>query len=386
MKANPENESIYGQETIDESLINSIRDIGVLEAVYIKNDNTLVSGHRRWRAAQAIQDREVLIPAIRVTYANKDEEVESIIEHNRQREKTLSQLAQEGLRLEPIYARKAKERQSTSEEGVYGGKPLPEMFPEGVQGETHDQVAEAIGKGETRDQVAEAIGIGSGKQWEKLKEVHNAAQSGDQEAKKKMGQQARRPNLNKIHNQVRDKVKQKQQEEDIKATVLPAGQFQVIVVDPPWQYDSRASDPTHRGRLPYKSMSMEELEALEIPAADNSIMWLWVTNSFLHQALHLLDQWGFEYKTMLTWAKPSIGLGDWLRGQTEHCLLGVKGNYRISPKGISTLLQAPTGRHSEKPDDFYALVDGLCVGTRIDMFARKEREGWDTWGSEVPKS
>jgi len=180
-----------------------------------------------------------------------------------------------------------------------------------------------------------------------------------------------------------DQVKEKKQEEAIKGTVLPAGQYQVIVIDPPWRYDSRASDPTHRGRLPYKSKTIEELEEQLIPAADNSIMWLWTTNSFLHQALHLMEHWGFEYKTMLTWAKSSIGLGDWLRGQTEHCLLGVKGNYRISPKSRSTLLQAPTGRHSEKPDEFYKFVDQLCVGTRIDMFARKNREGWDVWGAEV---
>ena len=125
--------------------------------------------------------------------------------------------------------------------------------------------------------------------------------------------------------------------------------------------------------------------ALDIPVAEDCVLWLWTTNINLHNAFHVLETWGFEYRSCLTWVKPQMGLGYWLRGKTEHCLLATKG----SPKWINTtkttLLEAPRKEDSRKPDSFYALVDEICSGTKIDMFSREEREGWDQWGDEIDK-
>jgi N6-adenosine-specific RNA methylase IME4 len=177
-------------------------------------------------------------------------------------------------------------------------------------------------------------------------------------------------------------VKGAEERVKIENTKPPTGLYQVIVIDPPWQYDNRQSDPTHRAASPYEMMSIEDIKKLVIPAAEDSILWLWVTNSFLPDGFHLLEEWGFTYHTTLTWAKDFIGLGDWLAGQTEHCLLATKGNYRVSRYNESTLLTAPKTHHSEKPDSFYSMVAKLCPGTRIDMFARKPHEGFESWGAE----
>jgi N6-adenosine-specific RNA methylase IME4 len=178
-------------------------------------------------------------------------------------------------------------------------------------------------------------------------------------------------------------AKAPEERQKIASTTPPQGTYQVIVVDPPWPFSSRREDPTRQGMIPYESMSIEEIKALNIPAAESSILWLWVPNAFIHEAFHVLEAWGFTYHTTLTWAKNFIGLGDWLGGQTEHCLLATKGNYRIFRKNESTLLTSPKTKHSEKPDTFYELVKGLCPGTKIDMFARRKREGWSYWGVEV---
>ncbi len=194
---------------------------------------------------------------------------------------------------------------------------------------------------------------------------------------------------NKVHkgdialNNAYRQVKGVEERLKIATTKPPQGAFQVIVIDPPWPFSSRQGDPTHEIASPYEVKSIEEIKAFNIPAAEDSVLWLWVPNTFLHDAFHVLEAWGFTYRTTLTWAKNFVGLGDWLGGQTEHCLLATKGKYKIFRKNEGTLLEAPRVKHSEKPDAFYELVEGLCPGLKIDMFARCPREGWETWGCEV---
>ena len=166
---------------------------------------------------------------------------------------------------------------------------------------------------------------------------------------------------------------------------VPVGQFATIVVDPPWPYGSRAEDETHRARNPYPDLPLDDMARLEIPAADDCILWLWTTNAFMHDAYHILEAWGFEPKTILTWGKDRMGLGDWLRGQTEHCILAVKGSPKVTLTNQTTLLCGPMREHSRKPDEFYALVEVLCPEPRLEMFARQTRDGWESHGNEIDK-
>ena len=165
---------------------------------------------------------------------------------------------------------------------------------------------------------------------------------------------------------------------------LPDGQFRVIVADPPWSYDSRGNDPTHRAANPYPSMTIDEIKALPVAshAHDNSVLWLWTTNAHLREAFAVAEAWGFKFKTMLTWGKNKMGLGDWLRGQTEHCLLCVRGKPTIQLTNQTTLLLADAGKHSAKPDTFYTMVEALCPGSRLEMFQRTPKKGWVAHGSE----
>lgn len=165
------------------------------------------------------------------------------------------------------------------------------------------------------------------------------------------------------------------------------GRFDVIVIDPPWFYEKRAEDITQRGQIPYPPMTQDELLALPVPdrAEEDCILWCWTTNAFIEDALELGKHWGFELKTMLTWGKDRMGNGDWLRGKTEHCLMFVKGRPIVTLTNQTTLLMAGVREHSRKPDEFYALVESLCPGTKLDMFAQEQREGFVVWGSDTNK-
>ena len=164
---------------------------------------------------------------------------------------------------------------------------------------------------------------------------------------------------------------------------LPTGPFDVLVVDPPWAFKKRTNDSSKKGNVPYAMMTQTAIEALPIPtlAAPNAILWLWSTNAHLPEAFAIVDHWGFTYKTLLTWDKMRFGTGDWLRGQTEHCLLCVRGKPPIMLTNESTLVQEMRTRHSKKPEAFYARVEQLCPGSKVELFAREPRDGWAIWGN-----
>jgi N6-adenosine-specific RNA methylase IME4 len=106
-----------------------------------------------------------------------------------------------------------------------------------------------------------------------------------------------------------------------------------------------------------------------------------------HQRSHarsLRRAWGFRPKTVLTWLKNRIGTGDWLRGQTEHCLFAVRGKPTVQLTNQTTALQAPAGAHSAKPEAFYEMVEALCPAPRYaELFQRRARPRWDGHGDEA---
>ncbi|MBQ1388890.1 MAG: hypothetical protein IIY78_04605, partial [Clostridia bacterium] len=110
-------------------------------------------------------------------------------------------------------------------------------------------------------------------------------------------------------------------------------------------------------------------------------LYLWVTNRSLPKAFSLIEKWGFRYITCLTWVKPSFGIGNYFRGSTEQVLFAVKGSQPLKRKDACTHFCADRGKgHSAKPDEFYKLVESCSYAPFIDVFGRKERDGWSVWG------
>jgi len=107
--------------------------------------------------------------------------------------------------------------------------------------------------------------------------------------------------------------------------------------------------------------------------------------------LRVMESWGFEFKNILTWAKvtrsgnPATGMGYWLRGATEHLLLGVRGKPKPLVRNAPTWFSSPVGRHSEKPVEAYRIIERVSDGPRLELFARRARPGWTVWGNEVPQ-
>lgn len=170
----------------------------------------------------------------------------------------------------------------------------------------------------------------------------------------------------------------------------PKGLFNVIAMDPPWPYDDDASAETYdpagrRASNPYPEISLKDLARLELPAASDCVLWLWTTHKFMRHVFPLLDTWGFEDKAIVTWVKDRMGLGRWLRSQSEFCIMAVKGNPVLTLTNQTTIIQGPMRQHSRKPDEFYAMVDSLCHGRKLDYYSREPRDGWEQYGDEIGK-
>lgn len=170
--------------------------------------------------------------------------------------------------------------------------------------------------------------------------------------------------------------------------------YNVIYADPPWRY----SDKKCNGACAfhYDTMSLQEIKDLPVPqlCEKDCVLFLWTTYPMLREALQVIEAWGFKYKSIgFQWLKLNksgkgyfFGLGRWTRGNTEPCLLAVKGKPSRKNNGVSQLIEWPIGVHSEKPpvtrDKIKALLGGDCV-KGIELFARTTAEGWDCWGDEV---
>jgi len=173
--------------------------------------------------------------------------------------------------------------------------------------------------------------------------------------------------------------------------VLGNKRYRTIYADPPWP--ERGGGKIKRGAdRHYSLMTVKEIMALPVAnlAEDNCHLYLWATNNYLPAALEVMRAWGFTYKTAITWGKDKFGLGQYFRGQTEHCLFGVKGNlpYKVTDgkrqQGI-TLILAPRREHSRKPDEMRQMIEKVSYEPRIELFAREQVDGWDSWGNEVDK-
>ena len=166
----------------------------------------------------------------------------------------------------------------------------------------------------------------------------------------------------------------------------------MIYADPPWAYQDKGCNGAANKHYP--CLSVQDISKLPVGqcAKKDCVLFLWATMPNLQEALDTIKAWGFKYKTCaFCWVKQNpksggifAGLGRWVQGNAELCLLATKGHpHRIS-KSVKQIVLAPRGRHSEKPDEVRERIVRLMGDLpRIELFARQSPEGWDVWGNEV---
>lgn len=162
-------------------------------------------------------------------------------------------------------------------------------------------------------------------------------------------------------------------------------EYKCIVADPPWNETGggkckRGAD-RHYSLLKTSQIFDVMRQFLNVlHPADDCIMWLWYTDNYLIDAITVAEQLDFRYVRTLIWCKSGrFGLGQYLRGAHEGCLLCVRGHALklIKNKSTPSVIHAPKTRHSEKPEAFFSTARQLCEGPYLELFARTRRPGWD---------
>jgi len=181
--------------------------------------------------------------------------------------------------------------------------------------------------------------------------------------------------------------------------LLSYGRFGTILADPPWKFLNRTGKmaPEHKRLYRYHTMTNDEILSMPIKdmALPKSHLYLWVPNALVELGLQVMKQWGFEYKTMMIWYKirkdggpDRRGVGFYFRNVTEVILFGNRGQLRTLQPGRSqeNIISSQKRGHSIKPDELYQIIESCSPGPYLELFARRTRPGWVSWGDEVEES
>ena len=186
---------------------------------------------------------------------------------------------------------------------------------------------------------------------------------------------------------------------------LPIKQYDIIYADPPWnyngklQYDKSGMAEVNRGWqrdifissacFKYPTIPTKKLKELSVNqiAKSDALLFLWTTNPHLAQAIELGVAWGFEYKTVaFVWNKMNHNPGHYTLSYCELCLLFKRGKIP-TPRGarnVKQLVEVPRNGHSEKPIEVaQGIINMFPQQSRIELFARDTKKGFDSWGLEV---
>jgi N6-adenosine-specific RNA methylase IME4 len=344
----------------------SIAEIGLLHPVVVTPARKLVAGARRLAAVKALGWKTIPVRVVDLDAVVRGE----FAENAHRKDFTLSEAVAIKRALEPLERAAAKERQR--EGGHRGGKGSGKL-PEASKGNAADKAAKATGMARRTLEKAEAVVAAAEAEPETFGRLLE-----DMDRTGRVDGPFKRLRVMKQAALIR-----------VEPPLPGRGPYRVVVADPPWPFELDREDPSHRAMAPYTTMSIADICAMKVSdiAHKDSILWLWTTNYHMGEAFRVLEAWGFAHRTILTWAKDRMGYGDLLRCQTEHVLMAIRGKPIVTLTNQTTLLHAPVRAHSEKPREFYDLVESLCPAPRYaDLFSRyRHSDKWDCHGDEAPR-
>jgi N6-adenosine-specific RNA methylase IME4 len=351
-----------------EQLEENIKRDGCREPLTLWND-ILIDGHNRF---EICEKHGIKFSTVAKELKDRDEAKIWIIDNQKGR-RNLSdgwkyELAQTK---KALLSEKGKEKQK---ETIGGFKHKLSVSTTNVETDKHD----------TRKEIAKELEWSQGK----VSQADYVWKKAEPEVREKI-----KKDKVSIHEAYKDIKKQEKieainkQKEAIKTgqVKLPEGVYEVVSIDPPWNYNREYDPEGSRVASPYPEMNQEQLLKLNPPFAKDCVLFLWTTHKFLFDAKELMDKWNFDYKATLVWNKEKMGIGKWFRMQCEFCLVGIKGNPIWQNTEYRDIISESRREHSRKPEAFYKMVEAITCGRKLDYFSREQREGWDSYGNDTEK-
>ena len=377
------------------SLVNSIKELGLINPISILPDGTLVAGYHRLEACKSIgwQEIDVIVVPLDELHAELAEIDENLVRnelHFLDRDDWMK-------RRKEIYETLYPETKKGTAQALSMNKSLGNNVNEIISPTFTEDASTKTGQSkrnvELSIQRAKAF---TPEQREILKQVDISQTKATElarleEPKRELVIQSLASG--KSFEDAQREIRREQAREHIEqlknqGVELPPGKYSCIVIDPPWpvKWIDRSVRPNQIA-LDYPTMTEQELKDFDLSAlaSDNCHLYLWTTQKYLPMALMLAEHWGFKYQCQMTWVK-NIGFTpfSWMYS-TEHILFCTKGNLPLLKLGKRLDFKADVREHSRKPDEFYDLVREVSPGPRIDIFSREQREGFSQYGNEVEK-
>tara|TARA_R100000231_G_scaffold137735_1_gene114624 strand:+ start:42 stop:1172 length:1131 start_codon:yes stop_codon:yes gene_type:complete len=345
---------------------------GIREPLILWN-NYIIDGHNRFEIAKQFN---LEYKTINKEFENEDEVKEwMILNQFGRRNLSAYQRSVLALELEDVFRIKAKENQGLRTDILQisaESKPIDTRKElSKVASVSHDTIAKVK---KIQEKAPEEIKT-------KLSTGEISINAAYKEIKKEEKKEERDKKI--------EEVKQKIETENLKELNK---KYHVIAIDPPWAYNEKggfSSDDydaqNNRGAVDYPTMTVEQIKKIELPSANDSVLFLWTTHAFLRDSFDIMKHWGFEYKATIVWDKVKMGMGRNIRMQVEFCLLGVKGKPIIQGSSERDIITEARREHSRKPEAFYEMVERMCIGNKLDYFSRQKRNNWEHYGAEQGK-
>jgi len=345
---------------------------GIREPLILWN-NYIIDGHNRFEIAKQFN---LEYKTINKEFENEDEVKEwMILNQFGRRNLSAYQRSVLALELEDVFRIKAKENQGLRTDILQisaESKPIDTRKElSKVASVSHDTIAKVK---KIQEKAPEEIKT-------KLSSGEISINAAYKEIKKEEKKEERDKKI--------EEVKQKIETENLKELNK---KYHVIAIDPPWAYNEKggfSSDDydaqNNRGAVDYPTMTVEQIKKIELPSANDSVLFLWTTHAFLRDSFDIMKHWGFEYKATIVWDKVKMGMGRNIRMQVEFCLLGVKGKPIIQGSSERDIITEARREHSRKPEAFYEMVERMCIGNKLDYFSRQKRNNWEHYGAEQGK-
>jgi len=347
----------------------SILEDGCRDALVVWND-TIIDGHNRYAICMA---HNIPFQTVEKSFESKNAAKLWMIRNQwARRNLTPFEAGELGLKAKPLIAEENMLRMLA---GVSPDNPT-QTFVEGTRSDR-----------ETLGQIAAESGV-SRETLRKIEHIQTAQETGRiaPEVIAALNDKKSKVSISKVFSDIRREEKKVERQADIVLNpVIPDGEYNVILADPPWQYNFSETQ-SREIENQYPTMTLDDIKNLNLPVEENSVLFLWATAPKLEEALEVLNAWGYEYKTCAIWDKGVIGMGYWFRSQHELLLVGVMGTFRTpeAEDRFSSMIHSHRSTHSSKPEIIYEMLEKMFPNKKyLEVFARSNREGWVSWGNQV---
>jgi len=375
------------------NLVEDIKRNGILQPIDITYNNVILDGHHRVKAAKELGIKEVEVRIPELLYVDEDEYLISVAMNRRHL--TEGQKAVLANEYRKILSEKVKKQRAVNAiekrwrpEQKYLSETVTGKYNEGQEVDTRKEASDKFKVSEWKVRTVQQIEDKAPDVYEKLHtgelQIHEAKIIARlPEDKREIVLEKKLETKKDIRAIVRE-INNVEKNQYVKP--IPDGKFSIIYADPPWEYEFSNSEMRDIENH-YPTLELEKIKEIKVPSDDNAILSLWTPAPKLEEALEVVKAWGFSYRTNIVWVKDKIGTGYYSRGKHELLLIGIKGEGIGTPlpeNRPKSVIFAERTEHSKKPDIFYEIIEKMYPNhSKIELFARNKREGWETWGNEI---